>query len=404
MKLSDARLRSLKEPGKHFDGGGLYLHVTDGGGRYWRLKYRHAGREKLLALGVYPDVSLKEARERREDARRALARGEDPGELKKAAKVQAEHEARHTFQAVAEAWLKHQAPGWAPITMERIEAAFASHVYPAIGGRFVGDIKPREVAEVAKAIEASGAGDMAARVLQRIRSVFRYAVVHELIESNPMLDLKPAEVLKPRQVRHRPALDARELPAFLAKLDAYEGEPTTIAALRLLMATALRPGELRALRWAWIDTEAAELRIPAEAMKMKTAHVVPLSRQALALLEAQRKVSGAGEPVFPSPFYPGHALSENTLNSALARLGYKGLATAHGMRALFSTVANEAGHRPDVIERQLAHVERNQVRAAYHRSEYLAERRRLLQWWADYLDGARRGNVIAIGAGRKGAA
>jgi integrase len=404
MKLSDSRLRSLKEPGKHFDGGGLFLHVAENGGRYWRLKYRVAGREKLLALGVYPDVTLKEARERREDARRALARGEDPGEMKRAAKVQAEHEARHPFRAVAEAWLKHQAPGWAPITLERIESAFASHVYPTIGERYIGDIKPREVAAVAKAVEATGAADMAARVFQRVRSVFRYAVVHELIDSNPMLDLKPAELLKPRQVRHRAALSAKELPEYLAKLDAYEGEPTTIAALRLLMLTALRPGELRALRWAWIDTEAAELRIPAEAMKMKAAHVVPLSRQAVALIEAQRKVSGAGELVLPSPFYPGHPLSENTLNSALARLGYKGAHTAHGCRAVFSTIANEAGHRPDVIERQLAHVERNQVRAAYNRSEYLAERRRLLQWWADYLDGARGGNVVPIGAARKGAA
>jgi integrase len=394
MKLNDAKLRTLKEPGKHFDGGGLFLHVTTAGGRYWRLKYRVAGREKLLALGTYPELPLKEARERREDARKALARGEDPGEAKKAARAQAEHEARNTFRAVADAWLKHQAPGWADVTKERIASAFESHVFPTLGDRYIGDLKPRDVAAVAKAIEAAGAGDMAARVLQRIRAVFRYAVVHELIEANPMLDLKPGELLKPRQVRHRPALEARDLPAFLAKLDAYEGEPSTIAALRLLMLTALRPGELRALRWAWIDADAAELRIPAEAMKMKAPHLVPLSRQALALIEAQRKMSGGAELVFPSPFYPGHPLSENTLNSALARLGYKGVATAHGMRALFSTVANEAGHRPDVIERQLAHVERNQVRAAYHRSEYLAERRRLLQWWADYLDRLRKGGDV----------
>jgi integrase len=394
MKLNDAKLRTLKEPGKHFDGGGLFLHVTTAGGRYWRLKYRVAGREKLLALGTYPELPLKEARERREDARKALARGDDPAEVKKAARAQAEHEARNTFRAVADAWLKHQAPGWADVTMERIASAFESHVFPTLGDRYIGNLKPRDVVAVAKAIEATGAGDMAARVLQRIRAVFRYAVVHELIEANPMLDLKPGELLKPRQVRHRPALEARDLPAFLAKLDAYEGEPSTIAALRLLMLTALRPGELRALRWAWIDADATELRIPAEAMKMKAPHLVPLSRQARALIEAQRKLSGGAELVFPSPFYPGHPLSENTLNSALARLGYKGQATAHGMRALFSTVANEAGHRPDVIERQLAHVERNQVRAAYHRSEYLAERRRLLQWWADCLDRLRKGGEV----------
>jgi integrase len=215
-----------------------------------------------------------------------------------------------------------------------------------------------------------------------------------------MLDLKPAELLKPRQVTHRAALADKDLPRYLADLDAYEGDPTTTAALRLLMLTALRPGELRGLRWAELDADAAELRIPAERMKMKAAHVVPLSRQALEVIEAQRVISGDGDLMFPSPYYPGKPLSENTLNSALARLGYKGSHTAHGCRAVFSTVANECGHDADVIERQLAHRERNAVRAAYHRAEYLAERRNLLQWWADYLD-ARRQGARVIPFGRK---
>lgn len=394
--LSDAKVRALKTPGRHFDGGGLYLEVKPSGARYWRLKYRHGGKEKLLALGVYPEVGLKDARERRDDARRALAGGDDPAELRKAAKAQGEHEARNTLQAVAADWLKHQSARWAPVTLATIEASFKADVFPTLGARPLAQIKPREVVAVVKAIEARGAAEAAARALQRIRALYRFAVVHERIESNPMLDLKASELLKPRQVRHRAALSDKGLPAFLVALDAYAGDVTTVTALRLLMLTAVRPGELRGARWAEIDTEAAEWRIPADRMKMKTPHIVPLSRQALELIEAMRPISGARELVFPSPYYPGKSLSENTLNGAITRMGFKGEHSAHGFRALFSTVANECGHDPDVIERQLAHVERNEVRAAYHRAEYLEDRARLLQWWADYLDGRKGGKVVGF--------
>jgi integrase len=397
VTLTDAKLRTLTTPGRHFDGGGMYLEVTPAGGKYFRLKYRFNGREKLLALGVYPAVSLKDARERRDEARRTLARGEDPAELRKAAKVQAEHESRNTFETVAEDWLKHQAATWAPVTLDRIRATFAADVFPTLGARPMAQLKARDVLAVVRQIEARGAGEMASRTLQRVRSVFRYAVVHERIESNPVLDLKAGELLKPRQVKHRPALTDRELPDYLARFDAYEGDPTTKAALRLLMLTALRPGELRGLRWAEFDAEAAELRIPAERMKMKAPHMVPLARQALEVIAAQRAISGEGDLIFPSPFYPGKPLSENTLNSALARMGYKGEHTAHGCRSVFSTIANEAGHDADVIERQLAHIERNEVRAAYHRAEYLPQRRTLMQWWADYLDGRKGGKVLKFG-------
>jgi integrase len=389
-RLSDAKLRTLATPGRHFDGGGLYLEVTAAGGRYWRMKYRFGGKEKRLAFGVYPEVGLKAARERREEARRALDQGQDPSALKKAAKAQATHEAANTFAGVAADWLSHQAAAWAPRTLESITASLKADVYPAIGGKPLAQIKPREVMEVVKAIEARGAGDVAGRVLQRIRAVYRWALVHERIESNPMVDLKPSELLKPRQVNHRPALADADLPDFLAKLDAYDGDLNTKHALRFLILTAVRPGELRGARWDEIDTDAAAWRIPAERMKMRYPHVVPLSRQALQVLEAMEPLSGSDELVFPSPFYPGKALSENTLNSALARMGYKGIATAHGFRALFSTVANEHGHDPDVIERQLAHAERNEVRAAYHRSTYLQDRATLMAWWADYVDGRKR--------------
>ncbi len=397
MPLTDPALRTLTKHGKYFDGGGLYLEVTAQGGRYWRLKYRFAGREKRLALGVYPKVSLKTARIEREKARALLREGKDPGAIRAAEKTRAKHDAANTFEALARDWLQHMGSKWAAVTRERVLAAFERDVFPAIGRRPIAEIKPREVATIAKAIEARGAGEMAGRVLQRVRAVFRYAVVHERLESNPLADLVPSEVLKPRRVQHRAALAASALPAFLDKLDAYEGDPTTKHALRLLMLTALRPGELRGARWDEIDIGAALWRIPAARMKMKADHVVPLSRQAIATIEAMRPLSGSGPLVFPSPFYPGKSLSENTLNSALARMGYKGIATAHGFRALFSTVANECGWDADVIERQLAHRERNAVRAAYHRASYLQERGKLMQWWADYIDGCRSGNVVNIG-------
>lgn len=396
MKLTDAKLRTLTTPGKHFDGGGLYLEVTPAGGRYWRLKYRHGGKEKRLALGVYPEVTLAEARKGRERAREELAAGNDPGELRKAAKVKATHEAVNTLQAVAEAWMQHQAQRWDPVTAERIRASLTADVFTVLGSRPLASIRPGEVMAVVKKIEARGAGDQAGRVLQRVKAVYRWAVTHERIESNPMLDLVPSEILKPRQVNHRAALSDRDLPEFLGKLDAYEGDPHTVNALRLLMLTATRPGEVRGARWAEFDLEAALWVIPAERMKMRTEHRVPLSRQALEVLRTMQGLSGARDLVFPSPFYPSKPLSENTFNSALSRMGFKNVATAHGFRALFSTVANETGWNPDVIERQLAHKERNEVRAAYHRSTYLQDRERLLQWWADYLDGRKAGNVVKL--------
>jgi integrase len=393
-KLSDVKLRNLSQPGKHFDGGGLYLEVTPAGGRYWRLKYRFAGKEKRLAFGVYPEVSLKAARERRAAARAVLDLGDDPSVVKRRERAQTERDHRNTFRTVAGAWIEHQSGKWAAGTREAIRVSLETHVMPKLGELPLVNIRPRDVAAVIRKIEAGGAGETAGRVLQRVRAVFRYAVVHELIDSNPLLDLLPSELLKPRQAKHRAAMADKDLPKFLADFEAFDGEPTTKAALRLLMLTVLRPGELRGLRWSEVDTDRAELRIAAERMKMKASHIVPLSRQALDVIESMRPLSGERDLVFPSPYYPGQMLSENTLNSALAAMGYKGKHSAHGFRALFSTVANESGKRPDVIERQLAHKERNEVRAAYHRAEYLAERASLMQWWADHLDQRRKGAVI----------
>ncbi|UUC92978.1 tyrosine-type recombinase/integrase [Comamonas sp. C11] len=396
MKLTDAKLRTLSEPGKYFDGAGLFLDLTAAGGRYWRLKYRIAGKEKLLALGVYPAVSLKDARELASQARQVIQSGDDPAEQRKAAKTKAVHESVNTFRSVANEWMEHQSARWEQQTRERIHASLESNVLKALGARPLASIKPLEVMNAVKAVEARGAGEQAGRVLQRVKAIFRWAVIHGRVDSNPMLDLMPAEILKPREVKHRAALDAKELPAFLAQLDAYDGDPHTVHALRLLMLTATRPGEVRGARWDEVDMDAAMWTIPAERMKMRQEHRIPLSSQALELLQSMHTLSGGRELIFPSPFYPSKPLSENTFNSAMARMGYKNLATAHGFRALFSTVANETGWRPDVIERQLAHKERNEVRAAYHRSTYMAERTKLLQWWADYLEGCKTGKVLHL--------
>ncbi len=402
MKLTDAKLRNLSTPGKHFDGAGLYLEITAANGRYWRLKYRHGGKEKRLALGVYPAVSLRDARDKAATAKRVMQDGQDPGAMRKAEKARSAFETVNTLEAVTNAWLAHQTDRWEAQTEGAIRASLVANVFPALGDRALASIKPSEVMACIKVIEARGAGELASRVLQRIKAIYRWAVTHERIEVNPMVDLVPGEILKPREVTHRLMLPEAEIANFYRKLETYDGDPTTVYALRLLMLTVTRPGELRGARWAEFDLEAALWTIPAERMKMRSEHKVPLPRQALEVLHAIQPLTGDSELVFPSPSYRSKPLSENTLNSAMARMGYKGIATAHGFRALFSTVANEHDKDADVIERQLAHIERNKVRAAYHRSAYTAERAKLMQWWADYLDTKRKGAAIIPIGKRKG--
>ncbi len=392
MKLTDTKLRSLKTPGKHFDGHGLYLEITPAGGRYWRLKYRHLGKENRLAFGVYPTVSLKDARDKAAQAREQLAKGSNPAELRDTSKAKAFDDAANTLASVTQEWLKHQATAWTPITAERIAASLEQNILKTLGHRALGSLTPKDLKTAVKVIEARGAGDQAARVLSRVKAIFRWAVVHERLAHNPMLDLVPGEILKPREVQHRAALSDRDLPEFLARFKAYGGDPVTVAALKLVMLTAARPGEVRGARWAELDLDAALWIIPPERMKMRTEHRIPLSTQALEVLRSMQPINGHRDLVFASPSYPSKSLSENTLNAAIKRMGF--VATSHGFRSLFSTVANECGWDVDVIERQLAHAERNQVRAAYNRSTYLTERTKLVQWWADYLQGQQTGAKV----------
>jgi integrase len=378
-----------------FDGGGLYLEVAPSGGKWWRLKYRHDNKEKRLSLGIYPDVSLKAARVRRDEARKQIAEGIDPSAARQKAKQAKQRDALSTVEAVSRAWLAHRASGWTLGTLEAITASLENHVFPALGNRPIREIAARDIKHVVHVIDKQGAGETAGRVFQRLRSIYRYALSEDLVDADPTYPLKPAEIFRPRDVGHRLTLAEADMQAFFGKLDAYDGDPSTKAALELLILTAVRPGELRGARWKEIDDSRSLWRIPAERMKMATEHLIPLSTQALAVLENMKPVSGMYELVFPSPFYPCKSLSDGTLNSALARLGYKGTATAHGFRTLFSTCANEAGWNSDVIEKQLSHEERNDVRGAYNRAQWLHERVRLMQWWADHLATLRRAKAAS---------
>lgn len=397
MPLTDSALRNAKPTDKTqrlFDGEGLYLEVSPSGGKWWRLKYRMAGKEKRLSLGTYPDVSLRDARERKIEARALLAAGVDPSEARKESKAAARLAQLNTFEAVAGAWLAKCAHDWDASTLHKSRASLETYAYPFIGGLPVNNVKPSDVRELVKRIDAAGARETAGRVFQRIRAVYRYAVQEELTDNDPTHPLKAAEFLRKQTVTHRAALDEREVPGFLHRLEQYEGHHVTKAALALLMLTAVRPGELRGAKWEEFDEARALWRIPGERMKMGTEHTVPLSAQALRILEELRPLTGGGPLVFPSPIYPRKPFSDGTLNSALAYMGYKGKATAHGFRTLFSTCANEAGWNTDLIEKQLAHEERNDVRAAYNRATWLPERQKLMQWWSDHVDKLRKGGDV----------
>jgi integrase len=389
MPLTDTAIRAAKpsdKPRKLSDGAGLYLEISPAGGKWWRLKYRFGGKEKRISLGTYPDTGLKDARARCSAARKLLAAGIDPSADRKANREATRTASTNTLESVARAWLLHREDAWAEGTREAITSALERDAFAEYGALPITDIRPADVRAMVQAVEARGARESAGRLFQRLKAVFRYAASHDLLAVDPSYSLRPGEMLKRQRIKHRAALEEREVPAYLQRLAAYGGDPTVRAALRLLMLTAVRPGELRGARWDEFDSERKLWRIPAERMKMKTEHLVPLSRQALDVLKELRPLTGSGVLVFPSPFYPSQSFSENTLNSALARMGYKGIATAHGFRSLFSTCANEAEWNSDVIERQLAHEERDDVRAAYNRAGYLKERTKLMQWWADKLD------------------
>lgn len=386
--LSDAAVRNAKpksKPYKMSDGEGLFLLLTPAGGKYWRMKYFFGGKEKLLALGVYPDVSLADAREGRAQARRVLAAGNDPGEVKREAKRLTVQKQVNTFETVAREWHQNRLGQWTPEHAAKILKRLEAHVFNRIGTRPVADITTSELLTVMRKIEQHG-HEIAHRLLQICGQVFLYAVVTERSATNPAASLRGA--LKPVVKNNYAFIRPHELPEYLRKLEAYDGAPQTRLALKFLLLTFVRTGELRGAEWREIDFDQAEWRIPAERMKMKETHIVPLSRQALQVLNELRPLTGQWQFIFPNQHKPSRHMSENTMLFALYRMGYHSRATGHGFRSTASTVLNEHGFPPDVIERQLAHGERNKVRAAYNYAQYLPERRKMMQWWADYIDTA----------------
>ncbi|HTW37557.1 MAG TPA: integrase arm-type DNA-binding domain-containing protein [Steroidobacteraceae bacterium] len=396
--LTETRIRAVKpreKPYKLPDGRGLYLLVSPTGGRLWRLRYRYAGRESMLGLGAYPEVTLKAARERANDARKQLADGSDPAAVKRAERTaQAD-----TFRAVALEWLGKQR--FAAATREKTDWTFTELLFPFIGGKSVRQLTAPDILGVLRRLEARGKHETAHRTRQRVSQVMRYAISTGRAESDPTRDLRGA--LTPVVQRSHAAItDPVRVGELLRAIDGYIGDPATRAALKLAPLVFVRPGELRAAEWCEFNLEGAEWRIPAERMKMGEQHIVPLSRQALSILEQLRPITGHGRYLFPSLRTRERPISENTLGAALRRLGYsKDEMTAHGFRSTASTLLNEQGFAPDVIELQLAHAERNKVRAAYNRAQRLEERRRMMQAWADYLEGLKTGgNVVPIGRKR----
>jgi integrase len=401
VALTDIAIRNAK-PGeraiKLADGAGMFLLVTPAGGKLWRLKYRIDGREKLLAIGAYPELSLSDARKRREEARALIAQGKDPSREKQRDKVRSRIQAADTFTAIAAEYCAKRKrdgeKGWSPATATRSEYLL-SLLNPSIGKLVIAEIEPADVLVSVRKIEAKGNLESARRTLQLASMVFRYAVATARLRSDPTRDLRGA-LTAPKVTHYGAITDAKRVGELLRAIDGYEGSGITKLALQIAPHVFVRPGELRHAEWSEIDLDGALWIIPAGKMKMRKAHQVPLSQQAVALFREVQSVTGPSGYVFPSVRTRARPMSENTINAGLRRLGYAtDEMTAHGFRAMASTLLNESGKwHPDAIERALAHGDDDKVRAAYHRGAHWKERVDMAQWWSDYLDQLRNGAEI----------
>lgn len=400
MPLTAVDVKNAKPQDKPYrlaDEKGLYLEVTPSGGRYWRLKYRIQGKEKRLALGVFPDISLAQARAGRDDARKQIALGVDPCEAKQEAKAAKLLSAASSFEAVAREWHEKFSPTWAEGTRARILRTLEKDLFPAIGKKPIGEITAPLLLACLRKLEARGVIFSAHKARQYAGQIFRYAIATGRAERDPAADLRGA--LQPfRHEHHAAVTEPKKVAELLRAMDGYTGQFVTACALKLAPLVFVRPGELRRAEWSEFDFDAKEWRIPAEKMKMREPHIVPLSSQALAIVASLRPLTGEGRYLFPSLRTGDRPMSENTINAALRRLGYvSDEMTGHGFRSIATSLLNEQGWHRDAIERQLAHAERDQVRAAYNRAEHLPERRRMMQAWADYLDTLKKGaDVVPI--------
>lgn len=402
MPLTDTKLRATKPKDKTYrlaDAGGLYLEVSPAGGRYWRWKYRIGGKEKRLALGVYPEVTLAEARASRDAARKELAAGTDPGQARKEAKRKTSAALENSFEKVARDWHAKQARAWSTGHSEKVMEQMEHHLFPTLGALPLETITARILLDLLESV-GEATPYTAKRLCQYCDQVFRMALIDGRADNNPAASLSRA--LHSHKETNYAALTASELPTFLKRL-ATETRGSSIVriGLRLLALTFVRPGELRNARWGEIDMEAATWEIPAERMKMREAHIVPLSTQTLEALRALKELTGYGDLLFPSRVNSLRPVSDNTFRKALHDMGFE--VTAHGFRSTASTILNEMGFRADVIERQLSHGERNKVRKAYNRAQYLEERRDMMRQWGEYLAALETGGKVIPINQRKGA-
>ena len=401
MPLTDAEIRKAKpgeKPIRLFDGGGLYLEISTAGGKWWRLKYRFGGKEKRISLGVYPDIGLKDARERRDAAKKLLANGVDPGEAKKAKKAASQERAANSFEVIAREWFAKYAPGWAASHADKIIQRLERDVFPWLGGRPIADIAAPELLTVVHRIEKRGAHDTAHRALQNCGQVFRYAVATGRAQRDPSGDLRGA--LPPLKHEHYAAItDPTQVGELLRAIDGFQGTFIVKCALMLAPVLFVRPGELRTAEWSGFDLDKAEWRYLVT--KTKTEHLVPLPSQAVAILRELHALTGQRQHVFPGRD-PHKPMSGAAINAALRRMGYdtKIEITGHGFRAMARTILHEELHvRPEVIEHQLAHRVPDTLGTAYNRTKFLKDRRMMMQLWADYLDQVKQGaQVISLSA------
>lgn len=404
MALTDVKVRSAKPAEKAYkltDGEGMFLLIHPNGSKYWRLRYRFGGKEKMLALGVYPEITLSDARHKRDQARKLVAAGADPSEYKKAVKVE-QQSAANSFETVARAWHESNKK-WSASHSARVLKTLVDHLFPSLGHRNIADLKTRDLLTPIKVVEHSGRLEVAARLQQRTTAIMRYAVQSGMIDYNPAQDM--AGAIATGKCVHRPALDFARIPELFERIENYKGRLLTQLAVKLTLLIFIRSSELRFARYNEVDFERAIWTIPAErealkgvkyssrGAKMRTPHLVPLSRQAVAVLEQIKAISGEHELIFIGDHYSHKPMSENTVNKALRIMGYdtKTEVCGHGFRAMAcGALIESALWSRDAVERQMSHQERNNVRAAYiHKAEHLEERRLMVQWWADYLDANR---------------
>ena len=394
LTVTQARNAKLREKSyRLFDGGGLYLEVAPSGGKWWRLKYRVGGKEKRISLGVFPEVSLAQARERREDARKLIAEGVCPSFVRQQAKA-LEVQDEETFELVAREWFAKFSENWSESHATRIIRRLEKDVFPFLGQRPVREVEPPELLATIRRIESRGVLETAHRALQNCGQVWRYAVATGRATRDISQDLRGA--LAPTKETHLASItDPKGVAALLRAIDDYQGSHVVRCALRLAPLVCVRPGELRQAEWTEIGFDAGEWRIPAGKMKSRALHVVPLSQQAVEVLREVQILTGEGRWIFPNARTRSKPMSNMALNNALRRMGYESdEMTAHGFRSMASTMLNEQGWNRDAIERQLAHAERDTVRAAYNYAEHLPERRRMMQAWADYLDSLKAGAKV----------